>query len=150
MSKIFVRSAYNYNVDEVSQETGLRCEDESLAQQHQKDEADINTIVRRFGLSGELPSNVRMPQYGDFTGVSDYQSALEAVRAADAAFMTMPADVRSRFENDAAQFVEFCLDDRNREEAEKLGLVVPKAVSEPKAKESAPSVAGGGTPPAAV
>lgn len=136
MTAPFVRSAYNYDTDMVSEETGLECKDPSLAQQHQKEEADINTIVKRFGLTGELPTNVRMPQYGDFYDVMDYQGCLNAVKAADAVFMTMPAEVRARFENDPAQFVEFCLDENNREEAIKLGLVEKK--SEPVKEQATP------------
>lgn len=130
--KIFIRSAYNYDTDAVSNETGLRCEDESLAQQHQKEESDINTIVKRFGLTGELPTNVRMPQYGDFTGITDYQSALNAVHQANESFLKMPADIRSRFDNDPEKFVEFCLDEKNREEAVKLGLIEEKKNTEVK------------------
>lgn len=131
MGSPFVRNPYNYDPDAVSLETGLECLDASLAIQDQRDEVDINTIVRRFGLTGKLPEDIRAPVYGDFEGISDYQSALNAVIAADDAFMAMPADVRSRFNNDPAAFVEFCSDDKNREEAEKLGLVIPKARQAP-------------------
>lgn len=120
---MFVRNAYNYDTGEVSEETGLFCDDESLTQQSQAEEADINTIVRRFGLTGHLPQAVVMPVYGDFDVVSDYREALEQVRAADAAFMLMPADVRARFDNDAGAFVDFCSDDRNIDEARKMGLI---------------------------
>lgn len=112
----------NYDAEALSIETGLECNDPSLAQQHMRDETDINEIVRRFGLTGELPEAVRRPTYGDFTGVFDYQSALNAVRAADEAFGEMPAHVRARFGNDAAAFVEFCSDPANAEEFVKLGL----------------------------
>lgn len=114
---------YGYDADEHSFETGLRCEDPTLAQQHMAEETDINEIVRRFGLTGELPSGVRMPTYGDFTGVYDYQSALNAIKAAEESFSTLPAEVRARFGNDPAAFVDFCSDDANRSEAESLGLV---------------------------
>lgn len=121
---IFLRTPYNYDTMEVSDETGLECLDESLAQQHAKDETDINTIVRRFGLTGELPSGVRAPQYGDFTEATDYHTAMNAVIAANNSFMQLPADVRARFNNDAGAFVDFCSDDKNRDEAKKLGLIV--------------------------
>jgi phage internal scaffolding protein len=137
-SSVFLRTPYNYDVNEASDASGLVCDDPSLAQQHAKDECDINTIVRRFGLTGELPSNVRAPQYGDFTDAVDYHTALNAVRAADEAFMQLPADVRTRFNNDAGAFVDFVSDDSNRAEAEKLGLVLPKAA------ESNPAPEGGG------
>lgn len=123
---MFIRTAYNYDTMEVSNETGLACMDESLAQQHQKEESDINTIVRRFGLTGELPSNVRVPQYGDFTACTDYQTAIHAVKAAEASFMEMPAHVRARFGNDAGAFVDFCSNMDNIDEMIKLGLAIKK------------------------
>lgn len=123
-SSVFLRTPYNYDTMQVSDETGLSCPEPSLAQQNAKDESDINTIVRRFGLTGELPSGVRAPQYGDFTEATDYHTAMNAVISANNAFMQLPADVRARFNNDAGAFVDFCSDDRNREEAKKLGLIV--------------------------
>jgi len=108
---------------EASDAGGLACFEPSLAQQHARDECDINTIVRRFGLTGELPNNVRVPRYGDFTAVSDYQTAMNMVIEANEAFMQLPAEVRSRFNNDPGALVDFMSDDNNRAEAEKLGLV---------------------------
>lgn len=124
----FLRSAYNYDMKAVSDETGLLCEDVSLAQQSAEEESNINTIVKRFGLTGQLPVGVRMPTYDDFTGVFDFQSAANAIALANEAFEEMPAEVRSRFHNNPAEFVDFCSDDRNRAEAERLGLV-PVATS---------------------
>lgn len=126
-SSVFLRTPYNYDVMEASDASGLICDDPSLAQQHARDECDINTIVRRFGLTGELPNGVKAPRYGDFTEATDYHTSLNAVRAADAAFMQLPADIRTRFNNDAGAFVDFVSDDSNRAEAEKLGLVLPAA-----------------------
>jgi len=130
MTKVFLRTPYNYDTMEASDASALSCPEPSLAQQHARDETDINTIVRRFGLTGELPNNVRMPQYGDFTGVSDYQTAMNMVMEANAAFMQLPADVRTRFNNDPGALVDFVSDDNNRAEAEKLGLVMGSS-SEP-------------------
>lgn len=122
---MFIRSPYNYDADAVSRETGLVCDpDEAVVQQSFAEECDINTIVRRFGLTGELPSNVAMPQSGDFTGVTDFQSAMNVVRAAQEAFMELPGDVRYRFANDPQRVLDFLADGANRDEAIKLGLVV--------------------------
>lgn len=126
----FVKTPYNYNKDHLSHLTSLICKDESKAVQSQKEESDINTIVKRFGLTGKLPDGIRMPQYGDFTNISDYQSALNSVLQAQASFDAMPAAIRNRFHNDAGEFVEFCGNPANREEAEKLGLV-EKTISAP-------------------
>lgn len=118
----FLRTPYNYDMNKASNESGIRCPEETLAQQQFADEADINTIVKRFNLTGQLPENVRMPTFGDFTGISDYQSALHALMQAEESFNAMPADIRTRFENNPQKFLEFCSDDKNAEEAKRLGL----------------------------
>lgn len=124
MAKVpFMRTPFNYDRDEASAESGLVCPEPTLAQQQFREEADINIIMERFGRTGELVAPVRMPQYGDFTGVDDYHSAMNAVIAAQVSFDALPAKLRARFENDPGKFVEFCLDDSNREEAVALGLV---------------------------
>ncbi|WNK13028.1 MAG: internal scaffolding protein [Microvirus sp.] len=125
---VFLRAPYNYDADEVSYETGLVCGDKSLAQQHQAAEADINTIVRRFGVTGQLPLVSVPPTYDDFSGISDYQGALNLIRAAAESFAALPADVRYRFGNDASKYVDFCSDSANLEEMRKMGLAVPKEI----------------------
>jgi len=121
----FVRSPYNYNTDAASNESGLRCEDASLTQQHQKDQADINYIIDQFNVTGILPTAPVSPQYGDFTGISDYQSALNAVIDAQDEFMSLSATVRARFDNDPANLINFLNNDENRQEAIELGLLEP-------------------------
>lgn len=128
---VFIRTPYNYDVDAVSDETGLKCEDPSLTQQHLAEECDINYIVERFGVTGQLPeAPTHTPTYGDFTGIGDYRQALDAVMAADDAFMALPAKIRERFDNDPALFVDFCssTDPADRSEAIELGLIPPPAV----------------------
>lgn len=103
-----------------------------LAVQASKEEADINTIVRRFGLTGQLPQNVRVPLAGDFTEAMDFRSSLHAIMDAEASFAAMPAEVRKRFGNDPAEFVDFttAVDKEgklvNLAEMRKLGLAVPE------------------------
>lgn len=133
MSKttVFVRNPYNYDMQKVSDETGLKCEDPSLAQQHMKDECDINTIVERFGVTGELPTAPLPPQYGDFSGVTDYHSAMNAVLAAEQSFMALPAKIRARFDHDPNALLQFLNNEQNRDEAIQLGLIDGEPVVEP-------------------
>lgn len=126
ITPVFVRTAFNYDMDGASEESGLKCEDESKAQQQFKDECDINTIIERFGLSGELPQNLRVPLVGEFAEVGDYQQALNKLIEADDAFMQMPANIRARFGNDAGAFVDFVSDERNVEQAREWGLTRPQ------------------------
>lgn len=118
-----VRALYGYDGDKASVETGLVCKDRSLTIQEQADEADINVIWDRYVKTGAMPEVRMPPQFGDFeTEVSDYHSALELIRAADASFMSLPATVRSEFDNDAGKFVAFASDPANMEALAKLGV----------------------------
>jgi phage internal scaffolding protein len=132
MRKIFLRAAYNYDVDEASNESALSCSDDSLAIQSAEEESNINTIVRRFGLTGELPNDVKMPQTGDFTNLPDFHTAMNLIRKTQEEFLRVPADIRARFGNDPQAFMHFCEDENNREEARRLGLLrEPDAVVQP-------------------
>ena len=129
--KVFVRSAYNYDADLVSEETGLECKDKSLTLQSQRDEADINVIVDRFMKTGQFPENVRAPTFADFEDIVTFQDAQNAVAEARNSFMQMPAHVRDRFDNDPALFVGFCSDKANLPEMRALGLAIPASMVEP-------------------
>jgi phage internal scaffolding protein len=121
--EVFLRTPYNYDTDAASNESGLACEEPSLAQQHYKDECDINTILQKFNITGLLPESPLSPRYGDFTGIGDYHTALNRVIAAQDEFEALPAQIRARFDNDPSKLIEFLEDETNRPEAEKLGLV---------------------------
>ena len=127
MKPPFLRTPYNYDTNQASAETGLECLDASLTQQQFKEEADINTIVDRFLRSGVLPNAVNMPQYVDYEGVFDFQSAMNTVRQADENFMRLDAKVRARFNNSPQEFLEFFANPENSDEAIRLGLAIPKA-----------------------
>lgn len=122
--KVFLRTANNYDMNQVSDETGLHCPEPTRTQQHFKEECDINTIVRRFGVTGELPIGTKAPSYGDYQGVADFHTAMNAVARANEAFDALPATWRKRFNHDPQEFLEFCSKEENRPEAAKLGLVV--------------------------
>ena len=140
--KVFVRSAYNYDADLVSQETGLECKDKSLAVQSHRDEADINTIVDRFMKTGKFPEDVRAPTFADFEDIVTFQDAQNAVALARDSFLQMPADVRARFDNDPALFVGFCSDPKNLDEMRSMGLAVPSQVEVAAASGGAPAPSG--------
>ena len=139
MKTVFCRSPYNYDVDLASDKHGLKCEDPSLTQQQFKEESDINTIVDRFMKSGVMPNPVNMPQYIDYEGVFDFQSAMNTVRQADENFMRMDAKIRARFNNSPQEFLEFFGNPENAEEAIRLGLATPIAVAETKVSAAEPT-----------
>ncbi len=131
---VFLRTQFNYDHNAASDESGLECKDSSLAQQHHKEECDINTIMERFGQTGMLPVTALEPSYGDFSGVMDYHTAMNAIMAAEDQFDALPAKMRARFDNDPAKLIDFLEDEGNRKEAIELGLlndISPSANYEP-------------------
>lgn len=124
----FLRTAYNYDRDQASMESGLKCEDKTLAQQHFRDEVDINTLVDRFHLTGEMPQLNALPAYADYTGIFDFQSAMNAVRQANETFMQLPAELRARFHNSEQEFLAWADNKDNLAEAAKLGLLSDEAL----------------------
>lgn len=114
-----------------------------LTQGQFKQECDINHIMRRYKQSGALPRFKRGGVYGDFSELGDYMESLEKVQAAQEAFAALPSEVRARFRNDPGELVAFVADEKNRDEAVKLGLVEDKEQDAPaEAKEGGPKSAG--------
>jgi phage internal scaffolding protein len=142
MKPPFLRTAYNYDMNAVSDETGLFCPEPTLAQQSGKDEADINIIMAKFGQGQALPENFRPPQYGDFVGINTYHDAMNQVALANEAFDTMPAEMRARFHNNPVELMAFLDTETNRPEAIKLGLIPPPPEVVPTPPEPSPAPKG--------
>lgn len=137
----------------VRQDDGTRvriqsdCGGPSKTQQHQKDLCDINRIVKSYTVSGEYTHlNKKQPIYGDFATVGSYQESADLVKKADETFMQLPSEIRSRFENDPGQLLDFLADPENLVEAVEIGLLERKEkVGPPTIPEPIPAVP---TPPA--
>lgn len=123
------RKHFDYDVEKASDEAAIPPDQmgESLTVQEHSIDADINTLLKRFGVTGHLPQSVRVPQYGDFTAVTDYASALMAIQDAQESFLAMDAKTRARFENDPQLFLEFCSDPGNLPAMREMGLAVPES-----------------------
>jgi len=122
---VFLRTQHNYDHNAASNASGLVCEEPTRAQQHHKDECDINVILERFGKTGQLPVNAISGNYGDFSGVHDYHTAMNALIAAEHEFALLPANIRTRFANDPANLIKFMENPENLTEAQSLGLIQP-------------------------
>lgn len=109
----------------------------SLTVQDQLEECDINLIVKKHEATGILPVMNLPPVFGDFSDVKSYQDALQIVIEADKTFSALPADVRKRFGNDPAQFLDFVDDPKNADELVKMGLRTPQSDSSEKTTSTA-------------
>lgn len=133
--KIKLKASYD-NFDAESDATGLRCEDPSLAQQHEEPEANINNIVRRYLGGQTIEQHTLPPLEGDFTMVGTMQDAMNLAVQAREAFMEHPAEVRAQFNNSAEQFVQFCSNPDNIPEMQKMGLL-SEAAQQRRVREAA-------------
>lgn len=114
--------------DDKGNYTGIEDYGPSLTVQSLRDDTDINKIVKRME-KGQMLDNLR--EDGRFEDVSEFDGLADAyikVQNANELFMGIPADIRSRFNNDPAELIEFLADEGNRKEAESMGLVNPKPI----------------------
>lgn len=142
MSRFLWRHQYDDDRDEYERlGTDVLCRDESLTQQHFAQDADINVLVRRFGITdGAVPPAVMDPRYfGDFSDAVDFRTALDRTRDAVERFDALPAELRKRFGNDPVSLYEFVCDQNNAEEAVSLGLLKKFSPEASQAPSSAPS-----------
>lgn len=130
----------------------------SRTKQAFKDECDINRIMRKYQKTG-LISHIREGgRWGeDVSNAQDFQTSLNIVIAAQAAFAALPSDIRNKFGNDPKKLLAFIDDPKNEQELVTLGLARPKEVIPGKGNvppegegASAPlQQAGAGAPPVA-
>ncbi len=100
--------------------------DKILVKQSFTKEADINNIMARYVKTGMLTAeaiDTRQLVFADVSEIGDFQTCQERIAAARAAFMTLPPDLRARFENDPAQLLDFCSKEENKAEAIELGII---------------------------
>nr|WAE43450.1 MAG: internal scaffolding protein [Microviridae sp.] len=100
----------------------------TMTQQHFAPECDAHSMMERFAKTGDpgLLGNRSIGNYGDFSNVPDYQSALNAVNKAQTSFMDLPALIRAKFNHDPGTLLAFLQDRNNMPEAIELGIISPE------------------------
>lgn len=97
--------------------------DPSRAKQSMAAECDINNILaayKRTGLITHLNENKAI--YADLPEPLDYQESMNAAIVVADVFSSLPSEMRNRFHNDPAEFLEFLHATDNIEEKRQLGL----------------------------
>jgi len=106
----------------------------SQTRQSEAKYADINVIMAKYQKTGVLPPATRSGFFADVSSVGDYRDALNRVEAANDYFLHLPPDVRLKFKNDPAEFLDFVSDASNLAELEEMGIIA-------KSDEDVPNVA---------
>lgn len=104
----------------------------SRTKQSFKDEVNVNNVIKKYRITGQMPMTMGEPMYGDFSDVKSYQESINIVMKADEQFKRLPSDIRKKFENDPAKFLEFVGNPDNHEEMVKMKLAKHKAVGDSK------------------
>lgn len=100
----------------------------SATRQEFVDECDVNRLMAQYERTGVWPLRPTgaEPRYLDLSDVPDFQSAMQLMIDAEAAFMSLPATVRRDFDNDAGKFVAFAEDGENLPKLREWGLAPPE------------------------
>lgn len=120
--------------------------EDSLTQQSDAKECNINVIVKQFIKTGQIPQVQLQPLYGDFSEAGDYKTALDMVRAADEAWLLVPADVRKHFDQDPQAFIAYASDPKNLEQMRKWKLAPPGEQPSSQETPSTPSTSATAAP----
>lgn len=125
----------------------------SKTDQSYKKQCDANYILRKYAATGQMPThlNPNMGNYLDVSGISDLRQALQDVELAKQSFMNIPSEIRAKFGNDMAAYVEAMNDPGRAEELAELGLKPsvnnsdkasqPEGVSDGESKEGSSAAA---------
>lgn len=97
--------------------------DDIRVEQAHGNEQNINTIMKKYRITGVLPDPVLPGVYGDFSGAEDFHTAQDKLIKAKNMFMALPSDLRTTFKNDPGLFLNFVNDPANRAEAQEMGLI---------------------------
>lgn len=108
---------------------GLCCSGESKTDQSFKDECDVNKIMEKYKtienynalMALRNPGRAK-PQFGDFANLPDFAAAQNTIVQAQTMFEALPSNIRDRFANDPGEFLAFMSDEKNKDEAIRLGL----------------------------
>lgn len=86
-------------------------------------ETDINNIMKKYEKTG-LISHLATHEgkYGNFLPAVEYHEAANSLILANDMFMSLPARIRTRFENSPAKFLDFAQDPENVDELITMGL----------------------------
>lgn len=141
MKKTFHRSDGNYDMDEASNASGLSCPEPTRTQQHLAEETDINWIVKRYQQTGEVPQHQLPPLNADFHGQLDFREAMNLIVEARESFDSLPSEVRTRFHNNPAEFVDYMSNEKNRDGIREMGLWSDEALAQWEAQQRAAKAA---------
>ena len=121
------RREYGPNISPPARLGGIDCSTKrGRTKQSFKKECDINFIMKKYRQTGIITPDVinnRQAVFGDVSSSMDYADSVNYINTANKAFDSLPAEIRTRFENDPAELLTFLHEEGNRDEAIALGII---------------------------
>lgn len=106
-TKLKIYSAYDPSVRQAAPD----CPG-GVTEQHHEKACNINNIVAKYAKTGLVDHVQNLPgRYGDVTG-ADFQAAQNLVAEQVSLFNELPAEVRGKFENDPAIYLDLLATDQ--------------------------------------
>lgn len=131
-----------YTGDVINPVTGEITHPPSRTKQSFVAQCDINNIIKQFRQTGQIAhmsARALQGTYEDLPDPMDFQDALNIVLDSEAAFATLPSQVRARFGNDPNEFLSFMANPANQDEIIKMGLATDKRPPPPPPTPPSPS-----------
>jgi len=96
---------------------------QSLTEQSHKESCDIHTIMRKARTTGIIEHVAKHKgQYGVMPTGNEYHQNMNIIAMADTLFESVPSDIRKKFDNDPAKYLDYMQDNNNFDEIEEMGL----------------------------
>jgi len=126
----------------------LKMSGPSRTKQSFKDECDINKIVASYVKTGVVTHVADHKATYGFAPAVDFKEALDLVDKAETMFSELPSALRTKFKNDAGEFLAFVENPDNRSELALMGLLNEEATQREAEKLAASDSASAPVPPA--
>lgn len=108
-------------------------EDTPRTEQSHKEEVNINNIVKRHGI--DLVQKTAMLQSADYQfddiPGNDFAEAMIKVTKAQQTFDSMPSQLRKKFNNSPAEFLDYIQDKNNIDSLVEMGLAQREQINQP-------------------
>lgn len=113
--------------------------EECKTRQSDAQSADINFIIKRYESTGVLPVEQRQGVFMDISQMPSFAAALDQVNKATDYFMSLPPDVRAKFDNDPARLLDAWNQGQMADVFERIGLLERVPAEEVEPKEAPPT-----------
>ena len=113
MAKIAVRNKF-HRMSVKAEHSG-----KTMTKQSHREECDVNMILAKFQKTGAITHvNDNQPQYSVHDGM-DFKEAMDIVTSSKELFAGLPSEIRTHFQNDPAEFLDYVNDPNNQQDVDR-------------------------------